>query len=608
MSERERYTIDLEPVGRRIRITSDETLLEGAQQAGVELSAVCGGEGICGKCRLRVVGGQVSPPTFSDFDFFEEEEIAAGWRLACQCYPESNVKVDVPPSSLATLQRLQLEGHEAVTALDPVVVAVDVQMPVPTPHDLRADTTRLRDALREQGIEDVTIGPALLRCLPTLLRRHAWQVRVALRGQEVVALLPPDAPLLGLAVDIGTTKVAAYLVDLGSGETLARDGVVNPQVAYGEDVVSRIAYANEHEQGRFEMQRRLVASLNELVDRLCQGIDTAQEVPCQRHIVEAVLVGNTAMHHLFAGLPVRQLGQSPYVPAVGEALALPAGELGLALADGAYVYLPPNIAGYVGADHVAMLVAARLGAIAGPAIALDIGTNTEISLAVNGRLITCSCASGPAFEGAHIHDGMRAVPGAIESVEIHDGTVMTKTVGQQRPIGICGSGILDAVAEMVGAGIIDDRGRFQEALSMQDGNGGRFFELVSAAETGHGRAITVTRRDVNEIQLAKGAIRAGIEILLREAGLSYESLERVIIAGAFGTYLDVESAIRIGMFPPLPLSTFHQVGNAAGIGAKELLLSNDARQALVETLSHLHYVELTVHPKFSSSYVEALTF
>jgi uncharacterized 2Fe-2S/4Fe-4S cluster protein (DUF4445 family) len=326
-----------------------------------------------------------------------------------------------------------------------------------------------------------------------------------------------------------------------------------------------------------------------------------------------VVVGNTAMHHIFARLPVHQLGTAPYVPSVSEPLDIPARELGLALAPGAYVHLPPNIAGYVGADHVSMLLATDTWQKDDRTlVALDIGTNTEITLAHKGRLLSCSCASGPAFEGAHIHDGMRAAPGAVERVQIKGEEVLIHTIGNQPPVGICGSGILDAVSELIDKGILDQRGSIRPLHpSIRKAEGMRYeFLLAEAAKSGHGREVIVTRKDVNEIQLAKGAIRAGIETLMLEAGLAGkpEALDEFIVAGAFGTYISLESAVRVGMFPDLPMHKFAQVGNAAGTGARQMLVSRERRRIAEEIVGRVEYIELSSHPDFITEFSRDLFF
>jgi uncharacterized 2Fe-2S/4Fe-4S cluster protein (DUF4445 family) len=600
------YIIDFEPVGRRVGIAPGESLLEAAQSAGVELVSICGGQGSCDGCRVRVMSGKLSSPTIEEESFFTPFELEEGYRLSCQAKPLTDVKVDVPPESLATTQRLQVEGQGVSVVGERIIEPVDLVLEPASLTDLRSDTARLRDALQIKGYPSVSFSPDVLFSLSSNLRGQNWRVRAALRGDHVVALLPEAARILGLAVDIGTTKVAAYLLDLESGDVLAVRGAMNPQISYGEDVISRIDYSNKNEGGRETLQGKVVAALNGMVAEMCGEADVSPE-----QIVEAVIVGNTAMHHLLAGLPVRQLAMAPYVPAVGEALDLPAGEIELDINPGALIHLPPIIAGFIGADHVSMMLSTDVWQAENNVIALDIGTNTEITLTVGGRMLSCSCASGPAFEGAHIRDGMRAAPGAIERVQIKDGQPNIYTIGEKHPVGICGSGILDAVAELLKDGIIDHRGSFQEGASnVREGTskGHKEFILIPAEDTGHGKDIAVTRSDINEIQLAKGAIRAGLEILLEEGGIAAGDIDEFIIAGAFGTYLDVGSAITVGMFPELPRERFRQVGNAAGTGAQQMLISAERRRVADEIPNRVEYIELTTHAGFEKAFMKAMFF
>jgi uncharacterized 2Fe-2S/4Fe-4S cluster protein (DUF4445 family) len=590
------FEIDLEPIGRRTSVEEGSTLLDAARQAGVELVSICGGAGLCDSCKVRVVDGQLSPVRESELEALEEDEIESGFRLACQTVPLSDVKLDIPPESLTTPQRLQVEGLSADVALDPPITVHDLSIDPPTLNDLRSDFSRLIHTL-DHGLQPPKMELHILSALPGALRENDWKLRVALRQDEIVGLFPPNTKLFGLAVDIGTTKLAAYLVDMASGETVAKAGAMNPQIA-------RIAYANRHEKGRETLRERVTADINQLLEQLCQEVGTDKH-----NVIEAVVVGNTAMHHFFSGLPVRQLGESPYVPVIGDALEFNSKGSGLDLAEGAIVYLPPNIAGYVGADHVAMLVASRIWETDQRLLAVDIGTNTEITLVSNGRMLTCSCASGPAFEGAHIKDGMRAAPGAIERVQILDGEIKLQTISGSSPVGICGSGILDAVAEMLRAGVLDNRGSFQlDQRHIHSIHGKPEFVLSPAADTGHQRDITVSRKDVNEIQLAKGAIRSGIDILLAEAGIIATDLDSIVVAGAFGTYIDIGSAIRVGMFPEIPVGRFHQVGNAAGAGAKDLLISSDLRQKAMKIKDQVEYIELTTHQAFMTTFLERMYF
>lgn len=609
--------VDFEPLGRRAQVPQGTTLLEAARQAGVGLSAVCGGSGTCGDCRVRVVAGEVSPPTEA-----EDEVVTEGLRLACQTRVLEDMRVDVPPDSITALQRVQVEGHERPIELDPVVRAFDVTLEPASLSDLRADATRLRDALSQQHDVSVTrFDRGALRQASPILRKSGWRARVATKDDQGIAVLPTEAAPLGLAVDIGTTKLAAYLVDLKSGETVASTGAMNSQIAYGEDVMARIAYAMETAKRARELQRVLIDGLNELTSRLC-----AQAGRDSIAIVEAVLVGNTCMHHLALGLPVTALGLAPYVPVLSDAYDLKARELGLDLAPGADVHFLPNIAGFVGADHVAMVLATDIHKADQLTIGLDIGTNTEIVLAAGGpalrhppsrsrggaegRLLSCSCASGPAFEGAHIRDGMRAAPGAIERVRLTADRVEYQTIDDAPPVGICGSGILDGVAEMLRAGVLQPSGTIIAGSHPRVRGSGRpaEFLLVPAGERDAPRDVAITRKDVNEIQLAKAAIRAGVEVLLEEAELEAEQVERVVVAGAFGTYLDVGSAVTIGMFPALPRERFVQVGNAAGMGAKMALVSRRCREAAKEIARRVEYVELTTHSRFVEFYTAALMF
>ena len=595
----------------RVESAAGQTVLDAARAAGVEMVAVCGGAGWCYTCVIRPLTGKFSPLTQAEQDGLSPEQLAAGYRLACQAEPLSDVKVEIPPDSLATQQRLQLEGQGVEYAPAPLVEAVDVTVAPADLDDLRADATRLQDAAEAiQGTRPI-FPHCILRDLSPQLRAQGWSARLGVRRPDqaahtgqVVTVTPLGAPLLGLAVDIGTTKIAAYLVELATGRTLAKAGAVNPQVAYGEDVVSRIAYTNEHADGRTVLQARLAETLNRLVAELC-----AEAGAAQAQVADAVIVGNTAMHHLFAGLPVEQLGHAPYVPAISDPLDVPARDLGLELARGAYVYLPSNIAGFVGADHVAMALGAGAWETDRTVVAVDVGTNTEVTVTKDGRIWCCSCASGPAFEGAHIRDGMRAAPGAIERVQIVDGNPRLKTIGDLPPVGICGSGIMDAVSELLRVGVINRKGVIAEGMpGVGRDNDLLHYVLAAPAVTGHGRAIVVTRKDINEIQLAKAAIRVGVDILLHEAGAGYEEIEEFIVAGAFGTYLDIASTVRTGMFPALPLERFKQVGNAAGAGARQMLISAERRMFAARRARQVSYVELTVHPEFTRNYLKALYF
>jgi uncharacterized 2Fe-2S/4Fe-4S cluster protein (DUF4445 family) len=591
------FTIDFEPVGRRGEFSGQQSLLECARQLSVDLVSLCGGIGSCDRCKVQVIAGKVSKPTLEEEAELSASDLEQGYRLACQTYPLSDVKLHVPPESLTAPQRTQVEGLDVDVEPDPPVRWLEARLTPPTLESPQADAQNLWAALAAQGIESGTIDFRVLHSLSWYIRQHDWTLGVALRGDEIVAVGAPSTRWLGLAVDIGTTKVAGYLIDLESGKTLSAKGLMNPQISYGEDVVSRIVAASKSLADAARLQSLLTDALSQLAVDLCAEASTQPE-----HIVEAVVVGNTAIHHLFLGLQVKQLGLSPYVPTVDTALDVKAREIGLRIAPGAYVHLLPNIAGYVGADHVAMLLATRLADTTSTTLAIDIGTNTEICLNHKGRITSVSCASGPAFEGAHIKFGMRAAPGAIEHVRLENDRLEIQTIAGEPPVGICGSGLLDVVAQLRRNGIVERSGKMISHPLVQNRNGAMEFVL---AERPGLEPVTLSQKDVRELQLAKAAIRLGIQALVEAEGLAENDLEQVIIAGAFGTFIDVESAITIGMLPDLPLERFKQVGNAAGTGARLALISQAERQKANQIAQRDGYIELAKVPGFNRKFAEA---
>ncbi len=610
MPAKSHYTVNFQPIGRRILVDSDQTLLNAAQDAGIDIASICGGIGSCNSCKIHLIRGSLTLHTLEEEVIFTTAELDSGYRLACQAFPQSDLTIEIPPESLTAPQRLQVEGQELDVKIKPAVRLITLDIPEPTITDLRSDTVRVIDALALTGeIPPIDFAFPVLEELSPVLRRNNWQISLAMRKSSIIAVLPPSRPLLGLAVDVGTTKLAAYLCDLSTGIVLAKAGAMNPQTAFGEDVISRISYSTTVPDGRKTLQRRLIESLNQLIHDLCLQAGETGHTATSEQIVEAVVVGNTAMHHLFAGFPVHQLGIAPYVPAVSQSLEIDAERLGLAIAPGAKIYLPPNIAGYVGADHVALLLSTGVSSASKTSIALDIGTNTEISLVHNGQIIACSCASGPAFEGAHIQAGMRAAPGAIERVQLIHGELRTQTIDNLPPVGICGSGILDAIACMQRLGAMDQRGTLlvDHPLVHQNDHS-RYFVLIDRSKSGTGQDLVITRKDINEIQLAKGAIRTGIEVLLDVAGIPSHAIEEFIIAGAFGTYINIPSAMQIGMFPSLPLDRFQQVGNAAGAGARQMLISIGQRSIANDIARRVKYIELSTYPNFTQLFSKSLFF
>lgn len=601
------YQIQFQPTGKRVSARAGNTLLEAAHNSGIELASVCGGEGSCGQCQIIVLDGKVSELTSDERFVFTKLEQSHGYRLACCTEPLSDLKVEIPRGSLITAPRLQVSSNLREVSVDPLVHSYALEIKPPDLKDLRADFHRLIDELQKTyGLNNLHASTAVLQQLSPTLRDEAWHVTVFVRGQEIVGVGSYGQKALGFAVDLGTTKIAAYLVDLETGNNLAMKGVPNPQIGVGEDVISRLNYVYRNPDGGQVLAEKVQRTLDDILGELL--VETGLE---RTQVVEACVVGNTAMTHLLLHLPISQLVVAPYVPATSHALDVRAADLGLKMAPGAYVYIPPAIGGFVGADHVAMVLATELDKSEKISLGIDIGTNTEISLRIPGQpyLTSASCASGPAFEGAHISTGMRAAAGAIEKLKITPSDVEIKTVDNSPAIGLCGSGIIDAIAELYLNGLINDRGRFQkENARVQIGDKGLEVVLVTADESGTGAAITIGQEDVNEIQLAKGAIHAGISVLLEITGTALADVEEVVIAGAFGSFIRVESALAMGLFPDMPQAQYRQVGNAAVLGAKWLLVSREARKRAADIVSDIRYTELTTVPNFTRKFALGMLF
>jgi len=588
------FNIDFEPVGRRGACASDQSLLDCARQLSVDIVSICGGIGNCERCKVQVIHGQVSKLSLEEEASLTKEEIEQGYRLACQTFPLSDVRLHVPPESLTALQRTQVEGLDVDVVPEPPVRGLDAHLSAPTLDSPIADDSNL---VAQIGNLRYAIDFHVQQTLSQKLRDLNWNVCLALRGNEIVALDAAGTRWFGLAVDIGTTKIAGYLLDMESGKTLASKGLMNPQISYGEDVISRIVASTKSEANALKLQTLLTEALSQIAADLCSEVNAKPE-----HIVEAVVVGNTVIHHLFLNLPVKQLGLAPYVPAIRSSIDIKAREIGLKIAPGAYIHLLPNIAGYVGADHVAMLLAARIIEAEKTTLAIDIGTNTEICLKHRGHMTSVSCASGPAFEGAHIKFGMRAASGAIEHVRLRGERLEIQTIEGEAPVGICGSGLLDIVAQLRLNEVLDRKGKMGEHPLVRKPNG--MAEFVLAERQGQA-SITLSQKDVRELQLAKAAIRLGIQALVQAEGIAENDIEQVIIAGAFGTFINVESAITIGMLPALPLERFKQVGNAAGTGARLALISQSQRRMADQIAEQDGYIELAAVPNFSVRFAEA---
>jgi uncharacterized 2Fe-2S/4Fe-4S cluster protein (DUF4445 family) len=604
--------VDFQPVGRRAQVATGQTILAAAQQLGLALgagglTAPCGGRGLCGRCRVRIAAGDAGEPTAAERRFLKPEQLEQGYRLACQAIIQGPLKVEIPPESMLGIQKLQVEGLDVAVVPEAPVKRYNLSLTRTTIENPRPLWQQVAGELEATyGLDRPKIDFNL--ALVTKPMAAGGTSVVTVRGKEVINIYAgrPAPPPLGLAVDLGTTKVAGFLINLETGATLAADGIMNPQIAYGEDVMARLGYALEGEQGYRRIQEVAIEGLNRLAATLAgkAGVTTTD-------IEEAVIVGNTAMHHLLLHLPVEQLARAPYVPALTTPVEVKARSLGLNFSPGAYVYLQPVIAGFVGGDHVAMILGSRIDVARKVTLGLDIGTNTEIVLSYGGKMLSCSCASGPAFEGAHIAQGMRAITGAIAAVRLSDDgrEVYWESIGGVPPLGICGSGILDAVAELYRTGVINANGRLDlnhPRVRRPAGGGPLEFLLVPAEETGIDSDLVVTQKDIGEIQLAKAAIASGTLLLLEAAGLTVDDLEEVVVAGAFGTHLKLESAIAIGMFPKLPLNAFRQVGNAAGTGARLALLSMDERRRGETIARQVGYIELITRPSFRDVFMKSL--
>ncbi len=595
------FIVDFEPAGRRGNCRPDETILDCARRLGVGINNICGGIGTCQACKVKLMKGAVSEASSAELDAFSPEELRDGWRLACQVYPQGDCKIHIPPDSMTTPQRTQVEGLETAFKLEPLVRTYPIELTPPSLHDLQADSERLLEVLnRHYNLQCSRVDLHVLQTLSDRLRAMKWNCQISVHDNQVIAVHPPGAAPLGLAVDLGTTKIAGYLVNLTTGKTLATWGMMNPQISYGEDVISRMNIAMGSPESAVTLQHVVVSALNDMTGEMCAEVNTSTE-----RVVEVVIAGNTAMHHLLLALPVKQLALSPYVPSVSHAVDIKARDIGLTIAAGAYLHMLPNIAGFVGGDHVAMLLATEAYKAGKPVVAIDIGTNTEVSLIHNGKITSVSCASGPAFEGGHIKDGMRATEGAIEKVRILDGKVSYQTINDAPPVGLCGSGIVDTMAQLYSNGIIDKSGRMvnNHPLVCKEGTIREFVIASSNGGDAHPEVV-ITQKDVRQFQMAKAAIRSGIQILLEDGDCSEEQIEKVIIAGAFGSYIDITSAMIIGMLPSLPRERFQQVGNAAGFGAKLALVSHRQRLLAQEIASGVGYIELGNSPHFMDTFIE----
>lgn len=604
------------PAGLRGPVAAGTRLDRAAQQLGADLQSLCGGSGKCGKCRVRVVSGPagLSSPTDVEKASLSAEALAAGWRLACQAHVGGDVTVDIPEENRTGGQVICKDPGAQTVVPDPLVRRWTVRVaPADIDHPT-ADWQRVVEGVKAAGAAAAPAPDrALLRSLASVLRRTDGDLSLFVRddGRCIGVDGHPKRPLTGVALDIGTTSLAAYLCDLESGATLGAASAINPQVPFGEDVISRVAHATNEPGGCRQLQEAVIGGINRLVAQLSEQSGVLAEA-----MVDMVCVGNTCMHHLFFGIDPVGLGKSPFAPAVFEAPAVRAEELGLAIAPGAAVHFLPVVSGFVGGDTVGALLAAVPEAGEETVLLVDVGTNGEIVLVHQERMVCASCATGPALEGATLRHGMRAAAGAVERVWIDAGTmeVRCRVIGDRpdKPVaaaGICGSGIIDAVAQMKKAGIVAANGRIDRAAApsrIEENGKERAFVLVPADASATGRAIVVDQQDIRAMQMAKGAIHAAVRLLMDAVGV--ETVDRVLLCGAFGSVIDPVSALTIGLIPDFGPGCITAVGNAAGDGARLALLNRDRRREARRLARRLEYIELTVHPKFQREFAMAMYF
>ncbi len=628
------------PSGKRGRFAKGTPILTAARQLGVDLDSVCGGRGICSKCQVAPAYGAfpkhgvtVAADALSEWNAVEERYdqkrgLPKGRRLGCQATVQGDVVIDVPPESQVHRQVVRKRAEVRDITMNPSVRLFYVEVEEPDMHEPSGDLERLRKALDEQWqLADVHADLSILQSLQPALRKGEWKVTCAVHlgdGENpprVMHIWPGfyEGSVFGLAVDLGSTTIAAHLCDLQSGAVVASSGVMNPQIRFGEDLMSRVSYSMMNPGGADEMTRAVREGMNGLFDQVAAEAEIDKGL-----IMDAVFVCNPVMHHLFLGIDPFELGQAPFALATSSALRLRASELDLALHPAARVYILPCIAGHVGADAAAVALSEAPDKSEDLVLVVDVGTNAEILLGNREKVLACSSPTGPAFEGAQISSGQRAAPGAIERVEIDPATkeprfkvigsdLWSDEAGFDEAIagtgitGICGSGIIEMVAEMRLAGIVDGPGLIgspqQTGTARCELDGRTYSYLVHDGTAEGGPRITVTNRDIREIQMAKAALYSGARLLMDKFGV--DRVDRVVLAGAFGAHISPKHAMVLGMIPDAPLEKVTSAGNAAGTGARIALLNRAARGEIEETVRRIHKVETAIEPRFQEHFVNA---
>jgi uncharacterized 2Fe-2S/4Fe-4S cluster protein (DUF4445 family) len=629
------YQVILMPSGRRGKVKRGTNLLRAAEEIGVELESICGGRQTCGKCQVIVESGyfpkhgissysdHLSPPQEQEITYCQEHGIH-GRRLACAAEVVGDLLITVPEESQARKQVIAKAATDRFIEVDAAIRQVYVEVEPAMLGDPRGDWERLCAALEEQwGLCDLSIDSKVLPNLQAVMRAEAYNVTVTLwQEKEVVRVQPGYCEgIYGLAVDVGSTTIAAHLCDLRTGTVLATQAAMNPQVRFGEDLMSRVSYATSEPQGMARLNRMVINTISDLASKVASISDIAKD-----DIMDAVIVGNTVMHHILLGINPVELGRAPFALALFSPLDLRARDLGLGLNQAARIHLLPLIAGHVGADNVGVMLAEAPHEQDDSMLVVDVGTNAEIVLGNRQQLLVASSPTGPAFEGAQITHGQRAAPGAIERVRIDPETLdaQYRVIGcdswivpqenesippEAKPTGICGSGIIEAIAEMFLAGIINANGLFNEDASKRSsrvryqGRTGEYV-LVDKKHSATGLPIVITQNDVRAIQLAKAALYAGTKLLMQERGII--KVDRVVLAGAFGSFISPFHAMVLGLIPDCDLDKVVAVGNAAGDGARIALLNIKLRQKAEQLARWVNYVETPLAASFQDEFVAAL--
>ncbi|MBI2759412.1 MAG: DUF4445 domain-containing protein [Chloroflexi bacterium] len=664
-----KYTVILQPSGRRGEVAEGTSLRAAARELGVDIESICAENSTCGKCKVLVEEGtferygitskrenlsRLSPEETAYFARRPKLLATQGWqagqvRLACQAKVYGDVLINVPEESRGNKQIVRKSATERVIEIKPSIRKYLVELTPPTLSNPKADWERLASGtatsigLVRQGqanlprAKDLTIDYACLQTLGTTLREAKWRVTVSVwQDKEVVRVEPGYSEhLFGAAIDIGTTTLALYLCNLENGEVVAAESEMNPQIVYGEDVMSRIQYVITNQDGLEKLHNAVINALNQLLARAIKTANTnnkeeiasgtlknAVQANAPRNdislddILEMTVVGNSTMHHLFLGITPRYLGAAPFTPTIYRPLDIKARELGLQINQSANIHILPVIASFIGADTSGVLIAEEPHKQDENWLIIDIGTNAELVLGNKTKLICTSTPTGPALEGAHIEHGMRAAPGAIEHIEIDEKTLEAhcKIIGEEnwntgKAKGICGSAIIDAAAELFRVGIVDARGKFRHEGGMRrirQGERGPEYIIAFAEETSIGRDIPITQQDVRQIQLAKGALFVAARTLLDQFGL--KAPDKVLLAGGFGTYIDKTKAMLIGMIPDCPLENVYAVGNSAGDGARIALLNIEKRAEAMMAASRVTRYELPADPAFQNQFMLAMNF